>query len=218
MGLFLDQIIQPVNLVLTVILGLFAIYWVLVILGGLDIDALEFDFDLDGDVDLELDLNADAHVGASTQILKFFNIGEVPLMIILNVIVFVTWALCIIANYLFPFGSLLVSALIVIPSFILAIFASALITRPLRSVFRNFNQIGLSKKRVLGQICKIRTGEVRADFGQADLNISGSSITLEVRVSDDSQNLRRGDSALVVKHDKANGAYLVRKIEEVKMD
>ena len=61
------------TLVVTTLLGLVVLYWLCVILGALDFDLFDFDVDLDGQPDSFLDWGM---VG-----LKWFNLGEVPLMV-----------------------------------------------------------------------------------------------------------------------------------------
>jgi len=84
-----DQAILYYNLPLTIVLGFIMIYWVLAVLGTIDIEALDIDFDidLDADVDPDFDLDTDATPGDAGFLvgaLKFVNAAEVPLMMVLS--------------------------------------------------------------------------------------------------------------------------------------
>jgi len=56
----------PVNVVFTVLLLLLILYWIMVILGGLDVNLFDIDLgdaDIGGNVDVDVDIGADADVG-----------------------------------------------------------------------------------------------------------------------------------------------------------
>ena len=59
---FLQECILPVNLPLTILMGLVLSYWLMVIVGVLGLDVIDLDLDLDADVDLDLDTGVDAEV------------------------------------------------------------------------------------------------------------------------------------------------------------
>jgi hypothetical protein len=119
----------PVNAVFTVLLLLVILYWIMVILGGLDVNLFDVDLgdaDIGGDVDVDMDVGADADMdadvdadmgadadadvdvhagvegadaGALRSVLHFFYIGEVPVMILASIFILSCWTISVIANY-----------------------------------------------------------------------------------------------------------------------
>ena len=61
--LFNAAISSP-NIIPTALLGLVLLYWLTVVIGALDFDAL--DFDVDTDIDTEVDAGVGAGVGANS--------------------------------------------------------------------------------------------------------------------------------------------------------
>ena len=64
------------TLPLTVMLGLVVFYWLLTILGAIDLDGFDFDFDTDTDIDADLDVDADGEMQSSSPLVSF---PEIPL-------------------------------------------------------------------------------------------------------------------------------------------
>ena len=64
--------LHPFNIVYTMLLIIAVLYWLTVIIGVLDINALDINFDLDVDSDIDIDgeMNAGGGIGG---ILQFFN-------------------------------------------------------------------------------------------------------------------------------------------------
>ena len=61
MGDVIQQALTWYNLPLTLLLGVITLYWLMVIIGVLSADSLDFDVDT-GDIDVGVDLDADADV------------------------------------------------------------------------------------------------------------------------------------------------------------
>ena len=102
---------MPVNLLFTVLLLLVLLYWIMVILGALDIDFLDFDFDTDTDVDIDADADMDVQGGGVLRgVLEFFYVGEIPVMVLVSVFALCLWMISVIGNYyLNPKDSLILS-------------------------------------------------------------------------------------------------------------
>ena len=138
---FVQVCFEPVNVAFTVLLGLIGLYWMLFILGTVGLELFEFDLDLDLDTDLDVDANlstdvdidvdgdldADLDSGSAwtVSMLRFINLGEVPTMIVISVLVFAMWAINLLVNYYWnePFSTIRALALLV-PGFGSAILAT----------------------------------------------------------------------------------------------
>ena len=67
---------SPVNLPYSILMIFISVYWMLVIIGLLDIDLFDLDLDTDADLDVDGDLG---DVGGFS-VLSFLNIGEAPVI------------------------------------------------------------------------------------------------------------------------------------------
>ena len=92
-----EHAFSGVNLLYTILLMMVLVYWLIVILGLIDLDA--FDLDLDADVDGGLD----AHEGGFSW-LAYFNVGEAPIMFFVSIVTLVMWVVSMQVNTLARLG------------------------------------------------------------------------------------------------------------------
>ena len=112
---FIDLALQYPTAVFSVLLVAVLIYWCFVILGAVDIDALDLDVDLDLDTDVDLDVDVDADVGHKAvsflDLLVKLNLSEVPLTVSLSMVVLSSWVLSMVTvEWLGPVASSLLVA------------------------------------------------------------------------------------------------------------
>ena len=212
----------------TVFLGAVIVYWLIVILGILDIDALDFgDFDLEGVGEGaaegaaealgegEVSTESSGSTGALHSLLNFLNLGKVPITVILSFVALKMWILAYLYSY-FLAGKMGT----IIPGFLLggflfvgflffSLLLTGLTTRPLRKIFQHATTHG--QQNLLGKICKIKTTEVTAEFGQAQLKIDSSFLLLSVRCKEGVE-FSKGDEAIITGYNKEKDVYEVKKI------
>ena len=181
------------------------------IVGAVGLDSLDLDFDLDADVDM--DAHLDAHAGHSSgmfvSMLRFFNVGDVPLMIWATFFAFFLWAGAIMGSYYFNSElGFAVAAVTFIPNVIGSLFVTKLATAPIRIVFKHANAGIAAPIKIVGKTCVITTGTVTPKSGQAEIPQEGAPITLNVR-SQEGQRLSKGMEAIVVEHDEEKNTYVV---------
>ena len=219
---FLELCFTSVNLPFTILLILVFFYWVFFIVGAVGLDSLDLDFDavdLDADVDVDVDMDAhlDAHGGAHAghssgmlvSMLRFFNVGDVPLMIWATFFAFFLWAGAIMGSHYFnPELGFTVAAVTFIPNVIVSLFVTKLATAPFRLVFKHANAGIAAPIKIVGKTCVITTGTVTSKSGQAEIPQEGAPITLNVR-SQEGQRLTKGMEAIVVEHDEEKNTYVV---------
>jgi hypothetical protein len=206
---FIEAILSPVNLVLTVLLGCFVSYWLIVLLGLIDLDALDVDFE----VDLDADADVSGHVGDGGVIgvLKFLNVGEVPLMILLTTFVMVLWLIGVMAHLLVGEWSVGVQLLALIPMIIVGVLATKVLTQPLRKLFEQLDaDASAGSVTVMGQRCTVVSATVTRRSGQAEILAGAVPVKINVRTTDDADPLKRGDEAVVVQDRDERGVYVVR--------
>lgn len=237
---FVQLCFAPINLLFTLLLICVMGYWSMFFIGviGLDVlDDLDLDLDADVDVDLDLDLDVDADVdidvdadidtdvdaGADSDsggragwfisLLKFMDVGDVPLMVILTALVGSMWAVSILSSHYYNSELSWVTALIwLIPDFILALLMTKVMTYPAAAIFKRTNS-GIEKAtRIIGRTCIVTTSQVTAKSGQAEIRLDEAApITLNVRCrsGQDKKPLKKGDEALILELVEDKGTYIV---------
>lgn len=213
---FLELCFSPASLPFTVLFVLVALYWLVVSMGILGIEA--FDIDLDADVDVDMDADPDLQVGggggAVTETLRFFNVGDVPLMILFSLLVIGMWVFSLLATHYARvwYGvspTLFVGVVTFVPNLLLSLMLVKAITSPLKPVFRKLKGEMATRTQIVGKTCLITTSEVTRKFGQAELSLEdGPPVRLNVR-ADPKEELSKGDVALIVSHIAQGDTYEV---------
>lgn len=128
---FLHFAFAPANAAFSILLSVVLLYWLVVAVGLLNTDFLDFDLDVDsdldldasgnggidmdvdadmdmdvdGDVDVDAHMDAQAHVHASVGmggvLMAFFYLGRVPLTVLITILVFSTWILSMLLHNAF---------------------------------------------------------------------------------------------------------------------
>lgn len=180
-------------------------YWLLLIIGVLDLDFL--DFDIDVDVDAE-----GGEMSFIASVLSFFGLTRVPFAVVLTILSLFGF---ILSYYAVHFGFLLDSQIwlkylsgsaIFIISFILALPLSGFAIKPLNKFFIRLDSQA-ENKSLLGVTCTIRSSRVDKDFGEAHCTVDGASLIVKVRCAD--EQFKRGDKAVIIEHDPEQNIYHV---------
>ena len=211
MSELLQESLRLYNFPITVCFVLVVLFWMITVFGIVDSDALEPNLDLDADVDVD----AQVHGGSiGLGLLRFFNLGEVPLMILLSVLITLDWAGAVALNYYFnPGQSFLIAGGWLFANGVVSLLLTKFLTVPLKPLMRKLKE-GEKHRPVIGRACVIKTSEVTETFGQAEAeDDSGNPLLLHVRVSQGQKSLAKGDRALVVDTLDDAQTYVVRKLE-----
>lgn len=211
MSELLQESLRFYNFPITVCFVLVVLFWMITVFGIVDSDALEPNLDLDADVDVD----AQVHGGSiGLGLLRFFNLGEVPLMILLSVLITLVWAGAVALNYYFnPGQSFLIAGGWLFANGVVSLLLTKFLTVPLKLLMRRLKE-GEKHRPVIGRACVIKTSEVTETFGQAEAeDDSGNPLLLHVRVSQGQKSLAKGDRALVVDTLDDAQTYVVRKLE-----
>jgi hypothetical protein len=225
---FLTAAFAPVNVVFTVLLLVLGLYWILVILGALDIYLFHIDlshggadFHVGGGVDAGHDLggHVDGHVDGvepafGHSILHFFYIGEVPTMLLISVMVLSLWAFSMLGNhYLNPEGSIAMALAIFVGNFAISTLVLKFVALPLRTFYFILNKDYNAPGDVVGKVCRVVTTHVtREKMGQAEVPTKGAPLLLNV-LAHDEHVFNRGEQALVVEKDIAKGTYRIAPVK-----
>lgn len=216
------------NLPLTVLLIAVIAYWLLVIMGALDIHLFDVDHDLDAggdidvqadvdlDADMDMDANGDLHgaadgVGWLTHFFSFLNIGTVPMMVVLSIFVLSLWVCAMVTTHYASFGNTWVALVWYIPCLIAAIFVTKLATTPFAWLFRRINSEGLANAR--GQLCTLLSDNDGQRLSQGEVKLDGAPLLINVKARA-GHHLTKGDRALIIEKDPIHNYYFVEKFDD----
>ena len=230
---FIQLCFAPVNLLFTLLLLSALGYWAMFFIGAVGLDILDdLDLDVDSDVDVDLDVDVDVDVDADLDVeadaeldgaagggrsglfisfMRFLDVGDVPLMVLLTSLIASMWAVSIMTSHYFnPERSALYAVLWFIPNFALSACLTKVVTLPARYLFRNSSS-GIEKPtRIVGKTCIVTTSVVTTKSGQAEIRLENAApITLNVRCPEGKQPLRKGDEALILELVEDKGIYIV---------
>jgi len=176
----------------TLLVLLIVAYGALVILGALDFDLLDFDVDIDADADV----GAISSAGFVT--LKFFNIGEVPLMVWLCIYGLLWWAISQVLWMAMDRTSVDPNTtLLVVRNVAASVMLTKFATSPLAKIFSKPPKFRPGE--LVGQECEITTHQATTEFGQAKYQTDAAPLLLDVKMSEGV--LAKGDPARIIDYD-----------------
>ena len=209
-----DHSFSMINIVPTFLLSFSLVYWVIVMLGAIDLDF--FDVDVDVDVDAHFDAHTDTHVDASgsgnigwfNSALAFFNLAEIPLMIFITFLAIPMWFISVVGNYYLGVSSVGFSILLLIPNFIVSLFVAKFATMPFVKLFSKLKKQETSMESLAGHICKVILVATKDHVGQAEVRKDGSSFLISTKSSDDVE-IRKGETALIIEYQEDKKLFII---------
>lgn len=214
-----DATFSAVNIIPTILLMFVMAYWLLVIFGALDISS--FDFDVDIDADAEMDFDAEAEADATGEIsvswfnnvLSFFNLDKLPLMVFLTFWIIPMWLISIMTNHILGNHFFILSIVFLIPNMIVSLFVAKPITFPFIKLFNYLDKDSETSQVLLGATGKVIVGADDKKIGQGDVNIKGSNYRLNIKTK--RGTIKRGETMLVVNYIKSEKHYIVEPYETI---
>ena len=203
--------ISPQVLPLTILLVPVALYWLLNVLGAVDLDFLDVDFDHD---------THGAHHDSSHDswfhgALRFVNATDVPVMIVLSVLVILLWACAMIGNLWFNAQqSGLTGGIIAGTALVAAVVLTRYVVAPLKPFFRLIRADDEKHPPVVGRSGIVRTAWVDERSGQVEIEMQGAPLLLNAKVAAGTFSLPRNTEVIVVSHDAVTGVYTVRSLSD----
>lgn len=210
MALFIQEAFSPVNAVFSTLLVLLLLYWIMVILGVMDMDFI--------DMEWMPDLDVEGGEGFFPFFLGLLNIGEVPVMIVISILVVFAWFISLLSNFYFnPLDSLFLSIVFFFASIAGSFFLTSFTVRPLSRFFSPLHKDGEGRGKILYQEGVVVTSRVDETFGMVEIATSGSPITVNAR-TENGKVFLKGDRVLLYDHDKDKGIYFVDTYEKGQED
>jgi len=190
---------QKSQLPYTILLAFLLLYWLLVLAGA-------FDFEVFG-VDVDADL--DSPDGPFQWFLSLFNIGELPVMIVISFVVLGLWTTAMVTGMFMPDG---VSSLLRVALFPVNLAVGALLAvpfiKPVAWLFRQ-NEAAREEIRQEGSLARLRNDLEPEAMGQALIDRRGASVMLNVKLVSGEAALGAGAEVVVVA--KEGGFYRVKR-------
>lgn len=204
---FYDAATSFPTVVYTTLLGVVMVYWVLALIGIVDLDSghLEVDSDLHADADT-------ADVGDLAGYLVALGLNGVPFSVVLTLLVLFSWTItCLAAMWLLPLvpTSLLrmvVGAAILPLALAFSLPVTARLIRPMRGLF--VTHTAMSNAALVGQSCKVLTSSVDEQFGRAEVATRGAGVNVKVW-ADTPNTLVKGSVARILEYDEVGERYLI---------
>lgn len=197
------------NIIPSVLLGAVLVYWLIVIVGLLDVDALNLDLET-GTGDVET--NGLEAIAWLNSVLVFFNLDRIPFMLWLSFVALPFWAIALLANYYLHTGNSYQGFLLLIPIFISSLFISKILTGPFVKIYAAFEKEHDSTATIIGKVCTIILPVTGTEMGQATVRTEGSPLLLNVKTTTGSR-LQKGQTALVIDYNTQNKFYLIEPYE-----
>jgi len=239
MGEMLPVLLSFPTLLFTGLLSLSVIYWLFVILGALDTDALGgadgAGHGMEGAVKGALEGAADgaaeglhahhaagAHgvdgdldiEGADAGLLAALRLRDAPLTVVVSFFALFGWLITGLYGLTFGVPGLLVGSGLFVGSCIVSLVMTSFAIRPLAPAFKT--QAATRNEGLVGKIAVVSTGAVTETFGQATVDAGGAPFILQIR--DTSNTLKRGDKVVVVHWDAPTNAFHVEKMPDELQD
>jgi len=196
----------PVS-VYTVGLGVVTGYWLIAVVGLVDFDIFS------ADVDLELDTDV-GQIGTIAGLLTTLGLSGVPITIVLSLLMLNGWFICYFVSKLVPsfpdmfsLVEILLDLSTIVVSFMISIFVTAVMIKPLKPLFKKINNEPISRS-IIGRTCRVRSSRVDQNFGEVECIYQGASLILKVRSYDD-ELFNTGDMVVLTEHQPSDESFLV---------
>jgi len=210
----LTEAISLHNIAWSILLVLCVAYWLMVIIGLADVDFLDVDLDVDGDADIDKDLPVNPD-GWLYGFMKFFNMGEVPLMVILTVFALSGWVVNVLLNYyLNPWDWGWLAAVYTLPAIIGGLIMSKIVTTPLVGFYKKLGHKGEQSVDFLGRNGVVTLTVEENRLGQAEIMVNGDPLIVNIK-SKKGIKIPKGSKVSVADEGEGNRFYWVETYETI---
>lgn len=214
---FLHFIFNGANAIPTALLLFIVVYWIIVIMGFLGTDFLDFDIDVEADFDADAEVegsaNSSGDISFLNNVLLFFNLGRMPLMIWMSFLVIPLWFICININGLFGISNFFLGMVVFFPTLIGCLFIAKFLTWPFMKFFQKMDQEG-KKKEIIGKIGVVMLSADHVSKGQAEVNYQGSFLRFNI-LTKEGTSVAKGSKVLFIQHFPDKEAYLIEPYNEI---
>lgn len=209
---FYQNISSFPTVIFTFILAICVLYWLVAVLGFVDIDILDFDLP-EADANLPSSQGtAHSTADALAGLMLKFGLNDVPITVIVSFIGLFGWLISYFSVHflltLVPDGVFyyLAGGAVIAVTLYAATWITAICIRPLRPLFKKAGQ--QAHTDILGQVAIVRSSRVDRSFGEATLDDGGAGLILKVRSLDDTV-FKKGDRVVLLEYRQKEYTYRV---------
>lgn len=235
----LDLVGTYPTVIFTTLVALSLVYWLFVIIGAIDVDALgaaagakEGAFEgmagagkgafegmagagkgaLEGAAAAKgaaADGALDGTEEAAAGILSFLRLRRAPVTVVFSLFALFGWLGSTLAVQALGAPGFLVGSVLLFGTTVGSLLLTSLAIRPIAPFFST--KSGKESVSLVGKIALVSTGEVTKAFGQASFEEDGHSLTIQVRC-DGTAPIKRGDRVVLVDWDAKRNVFEVEKL------
>jgi len=207
---FLQSLLMYPTVIFSGLMILVLMFWMVAMIGAIDIEVLDVDIDVDADADADID-------GGGGGLLDTLGLAGMPISIAITLVIFFGWVVCLAMNAwampsiaeVLPQGASRIVVFLV--SGLFAIVFASIASMPLRKAFRNHKAV--SKHALSGRHCRITSMSVSATQGQGEIEDGGAGIVAQLRCPH-FNTLSLHSRAIVVDYDAEEDAFTVEPADE----
>lgn len=221
MEVFLNNLTSFPVIVYTFLMAIIICYWLLALLGAVDIEMFDLNFEvdldleIDGDIGTDIDPNTTGLSGVTGFMLKWGLTG-VPVTVVVSILIAFSWLICYVTYSIL--GDLISTDLLktifgfvlLLMSFAFAIPLTSWIIKPLKKIFITHDAV--KKSSLIGSECMVKTGTVTPTFGQATYDDGGAGMIFDVR-AEVADGIKKGDLVVLIEYNEEEGSYKIKKID-----
>ena len=207
----------------TIFFMMMIFYWLLVIIGALDLGSADIDFDFDADIDVDMDVDVDvdadmdADVGGGSfffAALKFFNFGRVPFMLIMTFLSISMWAMAVLVNEAFSDGSWLFSLVIFIPILFVGLVITKILTMPFIGIFTHLMKGDAQETDFIGLTAVTILPHKKGSTGQIELLVDGRDMRLNSQIAAHwNEKIPNNTKVIITGNDKEKTIFYIKPLE-----
>lgn len=217
---FLREALSSHNLPATVLLGLVVLYWLLVIVGAVDMD-LEVDADAGdagdmGSHHVSTGGTVGAGVGGGGRVgrHKWLDFSGVPLNISGSILAIFFWLGSLWGNYYLNGTSgnrsVGMAILLLFPNGIVSLLLTRVAIIPLQKLFRKMQEFSTEVEVVVGREGRVVSAKVDERYGQVEVPTKSVPLLINARVSPGEEVLEKGTQVLIHAAIEDGHYYLVK--------
>lgn len=205
---FFNEITSAANLVPTVLLGLVLLYWIMIIVGFIGMDAIDLDLDADVGVDGDMDFDVGGP-GIFASLTQFLHMQDVPIVIVASFFIIFWWIITVSVNHVInPDQGFWISLAILLPCVVASLLLTKIAITPFARGLKNYDEFQDARERLIGSVTTVTTSAVTPEFGQVELATDGPEITMNARTLP-GVKLTKGDAAKIIAYDEQTDIYTV---------
>lgn len=205
----------PANFILTLLVIIITIYWLIVIFTGFDFDFAEADADIDADAGGDLSKPETGSIdgdGVWSAMLRFFYIGELPVIFIVTLVVLTMWLINVNITAILGISHNALGFALYLPGFIASMLVTKVVARPFVKLYAMFNHKGEAPIDFIGKTGRVIAPMRDNRLGQIEVYVVKDVIKIYTR-SIDGQPILYNDTVIVLEESPDNKFFFVQKYQ-----